>query len=71
VAAHYRLIASLVRPDLILGLDVRVQKVAEDALAGKRGSVVALDPRTGDVIVLASTPGFDPNNFVRGLSARQ
>jgi penicillin-binding protein 2 len=57
--------------DLILGLDVRVQKVAEDALAGKRGSVVALDPRTGDVIVLASTPGFDPNDFVRGLSVAQ
>ena len=54
--------------DLILGLDVRVQKVAEDALAGKRGSVVALDPRTGDVIALASTPGFDPNGFVRGLT---
>jgi penicillin-binding protein 2 len=54
--------------DLILGLDVRVQKVAENALAGKRGSVVALDPRTGDVIALASTPGFDPNNFVRGLT---
>jgi penicillin-binding protein 2 len=57
--------------DLILGLDVRVQKVAEDALAGKRGSVVALDPRTGDVIALASTPGFDPNNFVRGLSVAE
>src|ERR1700678_2851731 len=54
--------------DLILGMDIRVQKIAEDALAGKRGSVVALDPRTGDVIVLASTPGFDPNGFVRGLS---
>jgi penicillin-binding protein 2 len=54
--------------DLILGLDVRVQKVAEDALAGKRGSVVALDPRTGDIIALASTPGFDPNAFVRGLT---
>jgi penicillin-binding protein 2 len=54
--------------DLILGLDVRVQKIAEDALAGKRGSVVALDPRTGDVIALASTPGFDPNAFVRGLT---
>jgi penicillin-binding protein 2 len=54
--------------DLILGLDVRVQKIAEDALAGKRGSVVALDPRTGDIIVLASTPGFDPNAFVRGLT---
>src|SRR3984893_11086950 len=57
--------------DLILGLDVRVQKVAEDALAGRRGSVVALDPKTGDVIVLASTPGFDPNNFVRGLSVAE
>ncbi len=57
--------------DLILGLDIRVQKIAEDALAGKRGSVVALDPRSGDVIVLASTPGFDPNNFVRGLSGAE
>jgi penicillin-binding protein 2 len=51
-----------------LGLDMRVQKVAEDALSGKRGSVVALDPKTGDIIALASTPGFDPNGFVRGLS---
>jgi penicillin-binding protein 2 len=57
--------------DLILGLDVRVQKVAEEALAGKRGSVVALDPKTGDIIALASTPGFDPNDFVRGLSVAQ
>jgi penicillin-binding protein 2 len=57
--------------DLILGLDIRVQKVAEEALVGKRGSVVALDPRTGDVIALASTPGFDPNDFVRGLSVAQ
>jgi penicillin-binding protein 2 len=57
--------------DLILGLDVRVQKVAEEALVGKRGSVVALDPRNGDVIALASTPGFDPNDFVRGLSVAQ
>lgn len=57
--------------DLILGLDVRVQKIAEEALAGRRGSVVAMDPKTGDVIVLASTPGFDPNDFVRGLSVAQ
>ncbi|MGA2778571.1 MAG: penicillin-binding protein 2 [Steroidobacteraceae bacterium] len=57
--------------DLILGLDIRVQKVAEEALAGRRGSVVALDPKTGDVIVLASTPGFNPNDFVRGLSVAQ
>jgi penicillin-binding protein 2 len=57
--------------DLILGLDVRVQKVAEEALSGKRGSVVALDPKTGDIIALVSTPGFDPNDFVRGLSVAQ
>jgi penicillin-binding protein 2 len=57
--------------DLILGLDVRVQRVAEEALVGKRGSVVAIDPKTGDVIALASTPGFDPNDFVRGLSVAQ
>ena len=57
--------------DLILGMDVRVQRVAEEALAGKRGSVVALDPKTGDIIALASTPGFDPNDFVRGLSVAQ
>jgi penicillin-binding protein 2 len=57
--------------DLILGLDIRVQKVAEEALVGKRGSVVALDPKTGDIIVLASTPGFDPNAFVRGLTVAE
>jgi penicillin-binding protein 2 len=57
--------------DLILGIDVRVQKIAEDALAGKRGSVVALDPKTGDIIALASMPGFDPNGFVRGLTVAQ
>jgi penicillin-binding protein 2 len=57
--------------DLILGMDVTVQKVAEEALVGKRGSVVALDPKTGDIIALASTPGFDPNEFVRGLSVAE
>jgi penicillin-binding protein 2 len=57
--------------DLILGMDVRVQRVAEEALVGKRGSVVALDPKTGDIIALASTPGFDPNDFVRGLSVAE
>ncbi len=57
--------------DLVLGMDIRVQKVAEDALAGHRGAVVAIDPKTGDVIALASLPGFDPNGFVRGLSVAE
>jgi penicillin-binding protein 2 len=63
--------APIAGEDLILGLDMRVQRVAEEALAGKRGSVVALDPKTGDIIALVSTPGFDPNDFVRGISVAQ
>jgi penicillin-binding protein 2 len=57
--------------DLILGMDLRVQEVAEEALTGKRGAVVALDPKTGDIIALASTPRFDPNDFVKGLTVAQ
>jgi penicillin-binding protein 2 len=63
--------APIAGEDLILGLDIRVQRVAEAALAGKRGAVVAIDPKTGDIIALASTPAFDPNDFVRGLSTAQ
>ena len=57
--------------DLIVSLDMRVQRAAEEALAGKRGAAVAIDPRTGDVLALVSTPDFDPNAFARGLSTRQ
>ncbi len=63
--------APIAGDDLVLGMDLRVQKVAEEALAGKRGSVVALDPKTGDIIALVSTPGFDPNDFVKGLTMAQ
>ncbi len=52
----------------MLGLDLKVQKVAEDALGTHRGAVVALDPRTGDVIALVSKPGFDPTEFARGIT---
>jgi penicillin-binding protein 2 len=70
-APRLHTLAPIAGEDLILGMDARVQKVAEDALVGKRGSVVALDPKTGDVIAMASTPGFDPNGFVRGLTVAE
>ena len=54
--------------DLISTLDINLQQAAYDALGEHRGAVVAIDPRNGDVLVLASTPGFDPNKFARGLS---
>lgn len=57
--------------DLILTIDLKVQHVAETALAGHRGAVVALDPNNGDVIALVSLPGFDPTLFGRGITAAE
>ncbi len=54
--------------DLRLTLDIDLQRVAEEAMAGRRGAVVAIDPANGDVLVLASLPSFDPNGFARGIS---
>jgi len=55
--------------DLILHLDIRVQQAAVDALGDRRGAVVAIDPLTGGVLALVSTPGFDANLFVNGISS--
>jgi penicillin-binding protein 2 len=53
--------------DVYLTLDMRLQKIAYKALGDRRGAVVALDPNTGDVLALVSSPGFDPNRFVNGI----
>lgn len=55
-------------PTLTLTLDRKLQQVAEDSLGDQAGAVVAIDPRTGGVLVLASKPGYDPNLFARGIS---
>jgi len=54
--------------DLILSIDLTAQEAAEDGLGDHRGAVVAIDPRNGDVLALASKPGFDPAEFARGIS---
>ena len=51
-----------------LTLDLELQAVAELALEGRRGGVVALDPHTGEVLAIASAPSFDLNRFVGGIS---
>lgn len=56
--------------DLVLSLDLRLQKVAEELLGERRGAVVALDPNTGGILALVSTPGYDPNLFVTGISTK-
>jgi penicillin-binding protein 2 len=53
--------------DVSLALDIRLQKVAEQAFGGRRGALVAIEPSTGAVLALVSEPGFDPNLFVDGI----
>ena len=55
--------------DVELTVDLELQKCAAKALGNKRGAVVAIDPRTGEILVLYSNPGFDPNGFIAGLTA--
>ena len=54
-----------------LSLDIELQRVAFDALEGRRGSIVALDPTTGEILALVSAPSFDPNLFAVGMSTTQ
>jgi len=54
--------------NLYLSLDLDLQRLATRALAGKRGSVVAIDPANGEVLALVSAPTFDPNAFATGMS---
>ncbi len=54
--------------DLYLTLDIRLQRLAEDLLGEESGAIVALDPWNGDVLVLASQPGFNPNDLSGGIS---
>lgn len=54
--------------DLQLSLDIRLQQFTERLLEGRRASVVALDPKTGGILALVSTPTYDPNLFVMGIS---
>jgi penicillin-binding protein 2 len=55
--------------DLQLTLDLDLQVVAELAMEGRRGSVVALDPRNGEVLAMVSRPAYDPNRFAGRIRA--
>jgi penicillin-binding protein 2 len=55
---------------LYLNIDMRLQKVAEEAFGGERGALVAIDPRDGSVLALVSTPSYDPNLFVNGIDSK-
>jgi penicillin-binding protein 2 len=77
VNAQGRTLQELERTDAVPGrnvyltIDLELQAAAEEALQGRRGSIVALDPRNGEVLALVSLPGYDPNLFSTGISAAQ
>lgn len=54
--------------DLFLTLDIRLQEIAYDALGEEAGSVVAINPRNGDILAMVSKPSYDANLFVNGIS---
>lgn len=54
--------------DLTLTLDIELQMIAKRALSGKRGAIVAIDPRDGGVLAMYSNPSYDGNPFVHGIS---
>lgn len=56
--------------NLYLTIDSKLQAAALKALAGYNGAVVAIDPRNGEILALVSTPSFDPNLFVTGISSK-
>ncbi|MGC2695363.1 MAG: penicillin-binding protein 2 [Candidatus Angelobacter sp.] len=56
---------------LKLTIDLDIQKAAEQALEGKNGAVVAMDPRNGEILAMVSRPTFDPNDFAVRISSKE
>jgi penicillin-binding protein 2 len=57
--------------DIVLSIDAGLQAVAEQAFEGENGALVAMIPETGEVLALVSTPSYDPNLFVNGISSEE
>ncbi|HSN51348.1 MAG TPA: penicillin-binding protein 2, partial [Woeseiaceae bacterium] len=57
--------------NLYLSIDLDLQGLATEKLAGRRGAVVAIDPWSGEILALVSAPAFDPNLFAVGMSQSQ
>lgn len=53
--------------NITLSIDIKLQKIAENAFGDRRGALVAIQPKTGEVLALVSMPTFDPNLFVGGI----
>ncbi|WP_028775258.1 penicillin-binding protein 2 [Shewanella waksmanii] len=56
--------------DIYLTLDLKLQQKAMEILNGRRGSIVAIDPQDGGILAMVSSPSYDPNQFVHGISSK-
>ena len=54
---------------VVMSIDIKLQKLIEDLYGDRRGALVALDPRNGEVLAFVSKPTFDPNLFVEGIDS--
>src|SRR5580700_1598289 len=77
VDSHGREVGLLGETDAVPGkqlkltVDIDLQIAAEEALEGKNGAIVAMDPRTGEILAMVSRPAFDPNDFAVRVSRDQ
>ena len=55
--------------NVVLSIDIKLQNMIEDLYGERRGALVALDPRTGEILAFVSKPTFDPNLFVDGIDS--
>jgi penicillin-binding protein 2 len=53
---------------LMLSIDYKVQKLAEELMGDNIGAIIVTDPRSGEILAMVSTPNYDPNQFVSGIS---
>ncbi len=61
---------SLPGNNLILSVDIELQKIVERAFGDRRGALIAIEPATGDILAFVSKPTFDPNLFVDGIDPK-
>lgn len=63
-------VAPLAGHDIHLTIDLKLQQYIETLLAGSRAAIVVTDPRDGGILAMVSTPSYDPNLFVNGISSK-
>lgn len=62
--------ASMPGNNLVLSIDIELQTIAEKAFGDRRGALIAIEPKTGDVLAFVAMPTFDPNSFVDGIDPK-